>query len=108
MSGVKLQDPEEVLDAFLLEQFISTLTPELEALVRDREPKKAADAATIVQRHVVAMKAVNGGSGILWRPRRGGHGEPSSSDPDQASPPNGPEGPKNDRTKIVCHRCQKK
>lgn len=52
-----IDNVDDVIDVFLSEQLMSTLTPELEQFVRDQWPTSSGDAARFAQRHLEAKWA---------------------------------------------------
>jgi transposase InsO family protein len=91
-----IDDVEDVIDAFLMEQLLSTFSPDLGQFVRDHWPKTAAEAATLAHRHLEAKwangkrKPASGNGGGVRRDK-----PPANSDF------------KRDLSDKKCHKCGK-
>jgi hypothetical protein len=57
MASKDIEKAEDVVDVMLMEQFMNTLTPELEQHVRGKWPASAGEAALIAHRHLEAKLA---------------------------------------------------
>lgn len=107
LANIDQKKPEQVVDAFVLEQFITTLNPELAIFVRERKAVTPEQAAIVADDRVLARQSVRddraGPSQDGKRPRRTGDRSP---EPNKSGGSTGK--PKSDlKTKeIICFQCK--
>ena len=107
LANVDQKNPEQVVDAFVLEQFVNTLNPELAIIVREHKAVTPEQAASFADDRILARRSVRddrvGPSQEGKRPKRTGDRSPEPSKTGgSGSKPNSDTRKK----EIICFQCK--